>query len=88
MQRVEQVKGICVCVCESLSRAPVSVTPWTITRQVPLSLEFSRQEYWSGLPFPSPGNLPNTGAEPRSSGLQADSLPYEPPALHLTGTKM
>ena len=41
-------------------------TPWTVARQVPLSMEFSRQEYWSGLPFPSPGNLPDPGIEPRS----------------------
>ena len=45
----------------------------------PLSMGFSRQEYWSGLPFSSPGDLPNPGIEPRSSALQADSLPAEPP---------
>ena len=50
------------------------MTPWTITRQAPLSLGFSRQEYWSGLPFPSPGDLPTPGIEPRSPALQADSL--------------
>ena len=50
------------------------VTPWTIALQVPLSMGFSRQEYWSGLPFPSPENLPNIGIEPRSPTLQADSL--------------
>ena len=44
-------------------------------------LEFSRPEYWSGLPFPSPGDLPNTGIEPRSPALQVDSLPSEPPGL-------
>ena len=44
-----------------------------------LSMEFSRQEYWSGLPFPSPGDLPDPGIEPRSPTLQADSLPSEPP---------
>ena len=42
-------------------------------------MEFSRQEYWRGLPFPSPGDLPNPGMEPGSPALQADSLPYEPP---------
>ena len=47
--------------------------------QAPLSLEFSRQEYWIGQPFPSPGDLPNPGIEPRSPTLQADSLPSEPP---------
>ena len=46
--------------------------------EVPLSLEFSRQEYWSGQPFPSPGDCPNPGIEPRSSALQADSLPSGP----------
>ena len=56
-----------------------SATPWTITYQVPLSMGFSRQEYWSGLPFPSPRDLPDPGIEPRSSALQADALPSEPP---------
>ena len=55
------------------------VTPWTIARQAPLSMEFSRQEYWCGLPFPFPGNLPNPGIEPRSPALQVDSLPSKPP---------
>ena len=50
------------------------VTPWTIARQAPLSMGFSRQEYWSGLPFPSPKDLPDPGIEPRSPALQADSL--------------
>ena len=49
------------------------------THQVPLSMGFSRQEYWSGLPFPSPGDLPDPGIEPISPTLQADSLPSEPP---------
>ena len=53
------------------------VTPWTVARQAPLSMEFSRQEYWSGLPFPSPGDLPDPGIEPRFLALQADSLPTE-----------
>ena len=48
--------------------------PWTVARQAPLSTEFSGQEYWSGLPFPSPGDLPNPGIEPRSLALQADTL--------------
>ena len=55
-----------------------SVTPWTIARQTPLSMEFSRQEYRSGLPFSSPGDLPNPGIEPGSPSLQAESLPSEP----------
>ena len=53
-------------------------TPWTMVCQDPLSMGFSRQEYWSGMPFPSPGDLPNAGIEPRSPALQADSLPAEP----------
>ena len=57
-----------------------SVTPGTVSRQVPLSMGFPRQEYWRGLPFPSPWDLPNPGIEPRSPALQADSLPAEPPA--------
>ena len=56
-----------------------SVTPWSVALQVPLSMEFSRQEYWSGLPYPSPGDLPNPGIQPGSPRLKADSLPSEPP---------
>ena len=52
-------------------------TPWTVARQAPLSTGFSRQEYWTGLPFPSPWDLPDTGIEPWSPALQADSLPTE-----------
>ena len=63
----------------SLHHVQLFVTPWTVIRQAPLSMEFSRQEYWSGLPFPSPGDLPDPGIEPRSPALQADSLPNEPP---------
>ena len=48
-----------------------------VARQAPLSIGFSRQEYWSGLPFPSPGDLPNPGIKPRSAALQADSFPAE-----------
>ena len=50
---------------------------WTVARQPPLSMGFSKQEYWSGLPFPSPEDLPDAGTEPRSPALQADSLPTE-----------
>ena len=53
---------------------PTPATPWSIACQAPLSMKFSRQEYWSGLPFPSPGDLPDPGIEPRSPALQADSL--------------
>ena len=52
-------------------------TPWTVGHQAPLSMGFSRQEYWSGFPFPSPGNFPNPGIKPGSPALQADSLPTE-----------
>ena len=55
------------------------VTPWTVACQVPLSMEFSKQEYWSGLPFPSPGDLPDPGIKPRTPAMQADSLPTELP---------
>ena len=55
------------------------MTPWTVDYQASLSMEFSRQEYWSGLPLPSPGDLPNPGVEPRSPALQVDALTSEPP---------
>ena len=67
---------------KSLSRIRLFATPWTVAYQAPLSMEFSRQEYWSGLPFPPPGYLPDPGIEPRSPALQADSLPFEPLGLH------
>ena len=54
-------------------------SPWTIACQAPLSMEFSRHEYWSGLPCPPPGDLPNPGIKPRSLALQVDSLPAELP---------
>ena len=57
------------------------VTPWTVDQQVPLSMGFPRQECWSGLPVPSPGDLPDPGIEPVSSALHADSLPLS----HLGG---
>ena len=63
---------------ESLSRVRFFETPWTEAHQAPPSMGFSRQEHWSGLPFPSPGDLPDPGIEPRSPTLQADSLPSEP----------
>ena len=55
------------------------MNPWTVAHQAPLSMGFPRQEYWSGLPFPSLGNLPDPGIELRSPTLQADSLLSEPP---------
>ena len=54
-------------------------TPWTVACQASTSTGFSRPEYWSGLSFPSPGDLPDPGMEPGSPALQADSLPSEPP---------
>ena len=62
-----------------LSRVQLFATPWTVAHQAPPSMEFSRQEYWSGLPFPSPGDLPDPGIKPRSLELQADALPSELP---------
>ena len=56
---------------------PTLATPWTVACQAPLCMGFSRQEYWSGLPFPSPGGLPDPGIELRSPALQTDSLPNE-----------
>ena len=58
---------------------PILCSPWTIAHQAPLSMEFSKQEYWSGKPFPSPGDVPDPRIEPGSPSLQADSLPSEPP---------
>ena len=63
---------------KSLSCVWLFVTPWTVACQAPLSMGFSRQEYWSGLPFSSPGDLPNPGIKPGSPELQADSLLAEP----------
>ena len=64
-----------------LSHVQLFETPWTVACQAPLSMEFSRQEYWNGLPFPPPGGFPDPGIElasPASPTLQADSLPGEP----------
>ena len=66
---------------KSLSRVRLFATPWTVGYQAPPSLGFSRQEYWSGLPFPSPGELPDPGIEPRSPTLEADVLTSEHDAL-------
>ena len=63
----------------SVSVMSNSATPWTVAWQAPPSMGFSRQEYRSGLPFPSAGDLPDPGIEPRSSAFQADSLPPEAP---------
>ena len=75
-------KGRCkprpvLCCAQLLSHVQLFATPGTVSHQAPLSITFSRQEYWSRLPFPSPGNLPNPGIESRSPALQVDSLPSE-----------
>ena len=72
----DEIIGISV---QSLSRAQSFVTLRTIAHKTPQSIELFRQEYWSGLSFPSPGDLPDPGIVPRSPTLQADSLPTEPP---------
>ena len=64
---------------KSFSRVRLFATPWTVAYQAPPSLGFSRQEYWSGLPFLSPGDLPNPGIEPGSPAFHADALTSEPP---------
>ena len=64
---------------QSLSHVRLFATPWTIAHQAPLFMGFSRQEYWSGLPFPSPGDLLNPGIKPGSPTLQADFLPSVSP---------
>ena len=70
---------VCVCVCESLSRVQLFVIPWTVGCQAPLSMGFPRQEYWSGLPFPSPGDLPDPGIEPTYPALAGERFTTEPP---------
>ena len=72
--------------CLVTKSCPTLVTPWTVACQAPLSMGFSRQEYWSGLPFPSAGDLPDPGIKPRSPALQAGSLPTElqgKPAIYI-----
>ena len=63
----------------SFSHVQLFVTLWTVACQAPLSMGFLRQEYWSRLPFPPPGNLPDPAIKPGSPALHADSLPSEPP---------
>ena len=74
---------------KSLSRVRLFATPWTAASQAPLSMGFSREEYWSGLPFPSPEDLcpedlSNSGIEPGSPALQGDALPSKPPGKPLS----
>ena len=63
---------------KSFSHVQLFATWWTVAYQAPLSMGFSRQEYWSGLPFLSPGGLPDPGIKPRSPALEADTLTSEP----------
>ena len=72
---------VCICACQVTSIMSDCATPWTVAHQAPLSMGFFRPEYWTGLPFPSAGDLPDPGiklASGVSPGLQADSLPAEP----------
>ena len=78
---INPLSDVCVpsWVLSCFSRVQLFATPWTVAHQAPLSMGFSKQEYWSGLPFPSSGNLPDPGIEPRSPALQADAVLSEPP---------
>ena len=67
---------------EVAQSCPTLCDPWTLAHQAPPSMGFSRQEYWSGLPFPSPGDLSDPGIEPRSPTLQADALSSASPGKH------
>ena len=73
--------GIWWCCAKSLSRVRLFATLWTVAGQASLSMGFSRQESWSGLPFPSPDDLPDPGLDLSTPEFQADSLPSEPPRL-------
>ena len=77
-ERLESQRGKCVCVCVLVAQSCLTLCDPMDCSQAPLSMEFSKQEYWSGLPFLSPGDLPNPGIEPGSPALQAESLPSEP----------
>ena len=72
------------CMLSRVSHVQLFATLWTVALQAPLSVGFSRQECWSGFPFPPPVGLPNPGIEPRPPALQADSLPSEPPGKPCT----
>ena len=75
----EQQQPKRVLLCSVTQSCQLSAAPWTVAHQAPLFMGFSRQEYWSGLPFPSPGDLLEQGIEPSSLALQAESLPFESP---------
>ena len=77
---IKMIQNLCQTRCVPvLSHVQFSVTPWTVACQAPLSMEFSRQEYWSGLPFPSPGDLSNPGIEPTASALAGRFYMTVPP---------
>ena len=80
-QWIIQSLGLSMYLCLSLSRVWLFATPWTVACQAPLSMGFSSQDYWNGLPFHSSGDPPNPGTAPGSPALQADSLPSEPDSL-------
>ena len=73
---------VCVCVLSHLSYLLLFVTIWAVVHQALLSTGFPRQEYWSGLPLPSPGDLPNQGIEPESPALAGGFFTTEPPLLN------
>ena len=73
-----------VCMLSGFSCAPLCVMLWTVAREAPLSMAFSRQEHWRALPFPPPGDLPDPEIEPRSPVFQADALTFEPPGKPIT----
>ena len=79
VQDLPFTSSVCTCMLSHFSSVGLSLTLWTVACLAPLSMRFSRQEYWSWLPFSLPGDLSNSGIEPRSSALQADCLLYEPP---------
>ena len=71
----------------SVAESCLSAAPWTVGHQVPLSMVFSRQDYWHGLPFPSPGDLSDPGIKPRSAAMWADSLLSEPSGKSRKGSR-
>ena len=75
LKLTEHVNQPCV---QSFSRGRLFVTPWTIVHQAPLSMGFPKQEYWSGLPFPTPGDLPDPGIKPASPALAGGFFATEP----------
>ena len=73
VEKVALERALVYCEVKSLSHVRLFATPWPVAYQASCSMGFSRQEYWSGLPFPSPGDLPDPGIEPVSPALQADT---------------